>query len=150
MAIIFSMSTDAGSSRRTSRIIGPLLRWFNPAVSDETIERVQTVVRKGGHLTEYAILAALLWRGLRQSAAMNVAPALRPWRRREAILAVIFAALFAATDEWHQSTVPSRQGQVSDVILDSAGATAGVIALAWLVQRQRRPRRLGEVKVSRR
>src|SRR5690349_15241729 len=66
LALIFTFSTDAGSSKRTSRIIGPLLRWLHPGVSEETINTVQTVVRKGAHLTEYAILAALIWRALRR------------------------------------------------------------------------------------
>ena len=34
------------------------------------------------------------------------------------------------TDEVHQLFVPGRSGQISDVILDSAGALAGVLVLS--------------------
>lgn len=52
------------------------------------------------------------------------------------LLPWIIAALYAASDEIHQLFVPGRSGQLSDVILDSAGALAGVAAFAvicWLI-----------------
>ena len=66
MIIIFSASTDVMSSQHTSRVIGPILRWVFPGISEETVSRVQLVVRKCGHLTEYAVLAWLLWRAWRK------------------------------------------------------------------------------------
>jgi hypothetical protein len=68
MVFIFFASTDIMSGERTSRFIGPFLRWLKPDISDERIKQVQFIVRKGGHLTEYAILCALLWRALHQPA----------------------------------------------------------------------------------
>src|SRR5689334_18678664 len=105
MMVIFGFSTEAGSSRRTSRIIGPLLHWIYPAISDQTVGAIQLGIRKSAHVTEYAILAALLWRARRGPGRRGVR---RPWSGREAGIAIALAALFAATDEWHQSTVPSR------------------------------------------
>jgi VanZ family protein len=130
MSLMFGFSTDAGSSRHTSRIIGPILRWFNPNISNETVEAIQHVARKGAHLTEYAILATLVWRAVRRPLRGDG----RSWSRREALIAIGVAALFAASDEWHQSTIPSRQGQFSDVVLDTAGATVGMI-LVWAAGR---------------
>ena len=52
---------------------------------------------------------------------------------------MLTAALYAATDEVHQLFVPGRSGQVSDVLLDSAGAIAGLALLGgirFLVQRR--------------
>ena len=52
----------------------------------------------------------------------------------------LIAALYAASDEIHQLFVPGRSGQLSDVILDSAGALAGVAAftvLCWLINRRK-------------
>lgn len=131
MALIFGFSTDVGSSKRTSRIIGPLLRWIVPDISDAAISNVQLVIRKGGHLTEYAILAMLVWRACRKPVRNET----RPWRKRDAMVAIAVAALFAITDEWHQSTVPSRQGQATDVAIDTAGACCGVFAV-WIVGRK--------------
>ena len=73
MAFIFVGSTDLLSAEHTSRFIGPFLRWFAPDVSDATIVSVQLVVRKCGHLTEYAILAALLYRAFRRSRPSAIA-----------------------------------------------------------------------------
>ena len=50
--------------------------------------------------------------------------------RRELLIPWGIAALYAAADEFHQLFVPGRSGQVSDVMLDSAGALAGLLILA--------------------
>ncbi len=133
MCVIFGFSTDAGSSQRTSRIIGPILRWMIPDISEASIERVQLVARKGGHLTEYAILGGLAWRALRQPRKEDQHNK-RPWNRKHALAAFAIATLFALSDEWHQSTVPTRQGQFSDVLIDAAGASAGLMAI-WMAGR---------------
>jgi VanZ family protein len=133
MSVIFGFSTEAGAPRHTSRIIGPLLRWFNPEISDEAIREVKLVVRKTAHLTEYAILALLVWRARRQP----VRGKRRPWRRADAFFAFAIAALFAVTDEWHQSFVPSREGKFLDVLIDSTGAALGLIA-CWSFGRWRK------------
>ena len=125
MALIFGFSTGAGSSQRTSRIIGPVLRWLIPGIADATVNRVQTVVRKGGHVSEYAVLAWLLWRARRQPVKDDP----RPWRWSEAAFAIVVAALFAASDEIHQSFVPGREARIGDVCIDTAGAALGLLAL---------------------
>lgn len=133
MLMIFSASTDAMSTRRTSRIIGPLLRWLKPDISEAAIYRVQYVARKGAHMTEYAVLALLLWRARRKPARQD----LRPWRWAQAGFAFGLAALYAASDEFHQSWVPSREGRVADVFLDVAGAGLGLLAF-WAIGRWRK------------
>jgi VanZ family protein len=133
MSVIFSFSTDAGATRHTSRFIGPLLRWFHPGISDQGVRGVQSVVRKTAHLAEYGVLAVLLWRARRKPVRGDT----QPWLRSDALFALGLAVLFAVTDEWHQSFVPSRQGQLSDVLLDSCGAALGLLAL-WLAGRWRK------------
>src|SRR5262245_11866942 len=98
MAVIFASSTDLLSSRNTSRFIGPLLRWLNPDVSERTIELAQMIVRKTGHVTEYALLAILAWRAARTAQD-------RSWSWKAAGLALVIAAFYAVTDEVHQSFV---------------------------------------------
>lgn len=123
--VIFGFSTDAGSTHRTSRILRPILRWFNPNISEEAIRRVQFGVRKASHVAEYAVLALLFWRARRRPEQNDG----RPWNWREAGQAFAFAVLFAISDEVHQVFVPSRQAQVSDVFVDSLGAALGLLAL---------------------
>jgi len=124
-ALIFGFSTEAGSAKRTSRILGPILRWFNPDISDEAIRRVQYGVRKTSHVAEYAVLALLVWRAKRKPNQDDR----RPWDWREARLAFAFAAAFAMSDEFHQVFVPSREARVGDVLVDSLGAALGLLAL---------------------
>ena len=127
MIFIFIGSTDLLSAEHTSRFIGPFLRWFAPGISEATIVSVQIVVRKIGHLTEYAILAALLYRAFRQH------------RDRPVTLSFIVAALYAALDEFHQSFVTSRTGSPLDVLIDSTGALIGLV-----LYRLVRERRIGD------
>lgn len=133
MAVIFSGSTNAGSTHHTSRIIGPILRWINPNVSDQTIENTQFVIRKIGHLTEYAILALLFWYALYKPRQQDV----RPWSRRIAGKALMLAAIYSGSDEIHQAFVPTRQAQFSDVLIDLCGASLGILAL-WAFGRWRK------------
>jgi VanZ family protein len=133
MFLIFTASTDLMSSQQTSRFIGPFLHWLNPDISDETARVVQFAVRKTAHVTEYAILAMLLWRAIRMPVKNDV----RPWSWRPARLAIAVAGAYAITDEIHQHFVASRFGSIWDVLLDTFGAAAGILAL-WGAGRWRR------------
>lgn len=134
MALIFGMSTGLGASHRTSRIIGPILRWFNPDIQDETIRGIQLSIRKTAHVTEYAILALLCLRALRQTRSGER----RPWNTRAALIALTITVLYAATDEWHQSFVPGREAAVRDVFIDAAGGSTGLLLNWWLTRRRQR------------
>jgi VanZ family protein len=104
------------------------VRWLHPGISERDLARVVFTVRKTAHVTEYAVLAVLFWRASRKPLRNDA----RPWRWSEALLALLVSALYAASDEIHQYFVPSREARLGDVMLDSAGAAAGLLAL-WLV-----------------
>jgi VanZ family protein len=126
MALIFLGSTDILSAEHTSRFLVPFLRWIDPQISLATLNAIQFGIRKLGHLTEYAILAMLLWRALRSGTG---------WQMKMSILFLIAAlacAIFAASDEFHQSFVPSRTSSPVDVMIDICGALVGLeICLAF-------------------
>lgn len=128
LGLIFVGSTDLMSSTRTSRFIGPVLRWLVPGISEEAIRNVQLMVRKGAHVAEYGVLALLLWRARRKPVPGDR----RPWSWREATTVVLLTVLFAAGDEWHQSFVPSRGSAVGDVLFDAAGALLAMLILFGL------------------
>ena len=127
MALIFLGSTDVLSAEHTSRFLVPLLRWIDPQITWATLNFVQMLIRKVGHVTEYAILAILLWRAIRLGTAWSS-------KRWILLLAIwIGCAFFAATDEFHQSFVPSRTSSFHDMMIDICGALIGLticIALA--------------------
>ena len=130
MVLIFSASADTKSYHHSSSFFVPLLHWLFPAMSTDSIEAVHHLFRKCGHLTEYALLALLLWRAIHRPQRHNP----RPWRWDEAGLALAIVFLYAASDEFHQIFVPSRTALVSDVFIDSAGGAAGLFVL-WLVRK---------------
>ena len=120
LAIMFVGSTDLMSAEQTSRIIGPLLRWLKPDISAEAIVRVQFFVRKGAHVTEYALLAALLWRAVRYGIDLRMKMSIL------AAAALLACAALAASDEFHQFFVASRTSSASDVTIDVCGALIGL------------------------
>ena len=123
---MFVGSTDVLSAEHTSRLLVPFLLWLDPHISAATIVSIHFALRKIGHLTEYAILAALLWRGLRGT--FNTAG-----KMALALSTFLAAAAFAASDEYHQSFVPSRTASLHDVMIDICGALIGLlICLAFI------------------
>lgn len=127
MVVIFSASADTNSYRHSSTLFEPLIRWLFPQMSAAHVEQLHHLFRKCGHLTEYAILALLLWRSIRQPEKGRG----RPWRRDEAGLTLAIVFLYAASDEFHQVFVPNRTALVSDVMIDTVGGAAG-LALLYL------------------
>ena len=129
----------------------------------EFAARIDHPVRKTAHAAEYAVLGFLAAgacagaagiEGMAGRAGMvessgtvgSAGAAGRTgkgaWSKflKEMLLPWLIAALYAASDEIHQLFVPGRSGQLSDVILDSAGALAGVAAftvLCWLINRRK-------------
>jgi VanZ family protein len=96
-----------------------LLQAVLPAAPVETFVAIDFLLRKAGHFTEYAILAALVHH------ALGVA---RQWSAgRRLLVALLLAALYAASDEWHQSFVPGRSPAVTDVVIDTCGALTGLL-----------------------
>jgi VanZ family protein len=78
------------------------------------------ILRKLAHLAVYTVLTVLLVRAFR----LHVARPTYAW-----LLAMLVAALYACSDEWHQTVVPGREGTVRDVMIDSLGVV-GVWVLA--------------------
>jgi VanZ like family len=120
MLLILVGSSDVLSAEHTSRFLIPFLRWLDPAISIHTIIAIHFALRKVGHFTEYAVLAVLMWRALRGSFSATA---------KGLIAAAVFliAAGFAASDEFHQSFVPSRTASAHDVMIDCVGALVAVM-----------------------
>ncbi len=129
LGVIFVGSTNLMSAEYTSRYIVPFLLWLKPGMSPKTIWIILVVVRKCAHVTEYAILALLLWRALRSF------PALRTKTTMSFGAVLLGCALFATSDEFHQTFVKSRTPSVRDVFLDIAGALVGLLIGASFTHR---------------
>jgi VanZ family protein len=127
MSVIFFFSTDLFSGANTSSFLSPLLSSLFPAISADQIDAIHLALRKLGHWSEYFILASLLMRALREEFPRQTRIARWAW-------CVLLTTLYAASDEWHQSFVPSRTASLADVTIDSFGAICG----AWWFSRRRK------------
>ena len=121
MVMILWLASDTGSAERTGRFLVPLLRAVFPAASPAQIDAMHGLVRKLGHLTEYAVLTGLWLRAFLAGAGPRAAA----WR------AAAIAAAWAVVDETVQSTSGSRTGRAFDVAIDVAGALAVAVPAAF-------------------
>ena len=130
MALIFGGSTDVLSGEHTSRFVLPFLRWlFSGRLTPDQLDWGHVLVRKAGHVTEYAILSVLFWFALDRP---RLDPDMEPHNRRPwlaVFLAVVLAFGYAVLDEYHQSFTPSRTANWHDVAIDTCGAILGLTLL---------------------
>lgn len=104
---------------------GPVLAWAGviyffssrpdlPRIDEPWLE---LLLRKLAHVTEYAIFGALLARAVGA-------------RKGQVALACALGAVYAASDEWHQTFVPTRKGNPLDVALDTGAVLLGAFIYA--------------------
>lgn len=135
MIFCFSMQDASDSDMTSGTISQAVIRVLYPDYPDRTPEerqeiydRVQHVVRKCAHFSEYTLLGFLLrlccesWFGADS-------------RKRHGLLSLLAGIAYAGTDELHQMLIEGRSGQWGDVMIDSLGVALGVL-LAYLLVRQ--------------
>lgn len=132
MVVIFWMSTGTFSSDNTSPFIVSAVHFFFPDMQMGDVELLHGMIRKGAHIIEYFILSFFLFRAFRQRSSNR-------WSLRWAILAVFVSAVYAFSDEFHQSFVSTRTASLLDVWIDTIGGIMAQIAIAcWnLMDRKR-------------
>ena len=87
-------------------------------------------VRKAAHMFLFFMLALLIW--------LALVPRIRS-RVKRAAAAATCGTLLAALDEYHQTLVPGRSGELRDVLVDLAGIliALALFALPWFAQQIR-------------
>lgn len=145
MALIFTLSAQpaaesselsGGLIRAVAGIVMPGFNGMDAAAQGDLIESFQHVARKTAHVLAYMMLGILSMSAfLRYSLKM----------RTRAVSSLALCIVYAISDELHQLLIDGRSGQLSDVLIDSAGALMG-IGVAWFVfsVRTRRRNRLRE------
>lgn len=123
-ALIFVFSSGLFSGSNTSSIVRPLVLWVYPGISDAALTLVHGLIRKAGHFVEYAILALFAARAFRTSSREFL-------RDHWFAVSLTFVAVYALSDEFHQSFVSSRTASIYDCLIDTAGGLAALIILAW-------------------
>lgn len=130
MLLIISFSSDpADISSSKSKAV---LERVEPAVEkmEESLKiqiaddgRLHFYVRKNAHMFNYFVLAVLVATCIRMSGVKGF---------RSYILAYIIVTLFSAVDEYYQTFIPGRSGEVRDVMVDNVGVVMGLVAARLL------------------
>jgi len=127
--IIFSFSgqdgtTSSGISHRISVACVDTVNKVAKQSWSEAYKRVlsdiiEPIIRKGAHFSEYALLGLLCYTLLAQ------------WIVRFRMASgLLWVFLSACADEFHQTFVPGRDGNMIDVGIDSLGGLTGM--LLWI------------------
>lgn len=82
------------------------------------------IIRKLGHFSEYMILGFFSFSYL--SNLLMKDNCFESYKKT-AIISMIFSVVYALTDEFHQTFVVGRDGNIIDVLIDSSGALVGII-----------------------
>lgn len=139
MLFIFLMSAADGDTSGAwshsflGTILARMIEWFRPERFGLSVEYV---IRKLAHMFEFFCLGI--------TSALFIGELLLDRRRRLLLAgaaALLWAFLYACTDEWHQTFVSGRAGRFSDVLIDSSGALLGVLLiglLAWMLGKKRK------------
>lgn len=95
-----------------------MIFWFSSIPNLSSGLEEDFALRKLAHCLEYAVLAFLFFRVL-SGKVKNFWSAF--WG------AIILSIIYAITDEYHQTFVFGRSGEIKDVLIDSVGVFAGLI-----------------------
>jgi VanZ family protein len=126
--LVLYASSDTFSARNTGSILEAVTTFLFGGLKPQTFEALHFLIRKSAHFTEYGILGLFwfrAWGGRREG---------HQWKWALAGMGMALATAIA--DEVHQSFVPSRTGDVKDVLLDLSGAIIAQLVL-WIVITQR-------------
>jgi len=123
MGVIFFMSALSGeaSGAQSDLVVDLIVSIYGfltggAQPQPQMLETLSLLVRKAAHMSEYAVLAILYRYALVKNGAS------RPGAK-----ALLLAALYACTDELHQAFVPGRGPSPADVMIDTIGASLGLI-----------------------
>ena len=125
MAAIFWFSTDEFSAENTGSLLGAILHWLAPQMTDAQIQVIHFYLRKAGHFSVYAVLALLLVRAFRSGS-------LARWQFRWALYSFFIVSVYALLDEYHQSFTRHRTASVYDSLIDMSGGFAALCLLGLM------------------
>ena len=130
MAVIFGFSSKNAdeSTEQSNSVTEFLMMLFEENYDSLTeiekqvlIEKYDGIIRTFAHFCVFVVLGVLTYYTV-GSLSMIPEHMIRP-----AFASLPFCVLFSVTDEYHQSFVPGRSCQLSDVITDTCGAFCGTV-----------------------
>jgi VanZ family protein len=114
IGVIFFFSSRQGAMSNTSLFVRPILLFFFPDATEETLLIYHGYVRKLAHFVEYAALAFFAFRAFSPSSNKFL-------RDYSYFVSFVLVFFIAALDEFNQSFSAARTGSFQDVLLDLFG-----------------------------
>jgi VanZ family protein len=118
-ALVFYVSTEQFGPDFSQRLVAQVLTLLHIAASPRTLDILDTLFRKGAHVTEYGMLAFLVYGSFGEQQPFR-------WRLRQAVWCIGIVGLYSLTDEFHQRFVSGRHASLVDCGIDVAGAAIAV------------------------
>ena len=131
-AQIYQFSTATFGGVFTTWLLTQILKLLHIVVAFPTFRLLHHLMRKGAHVTEYALFSMLLY--------YSLGGGHREWRRKPAIWALIIAGVYSLSDEFHQRFVPGRGPSIFDSGIDTAGAFLGILIVHGVYHLSKNPR----------
>ena len=132
ICVIATESTKTFGADHTSRFLRPLLEHLFGHFGDSVWDEFHHLLRKSGHFLGYGLVCLAFLRSWLLIFAGTVDLSITAWRIRASLTAILSTATIASLDEWHQTYLPNRTGNATDVLLDTCGATT-IVLLTWLI-----------------
>ncbi len=135
MLLIFSLSAETAetSSKTSGRLKTVIIALFfedfdelPKSEQDALSHKIQFYVRKTAHFTIYGILGVL--------AFLSIVTYKKLSFKLRTVLPLFFCILYSVGDEFHQTFVNGRSGELRDVFIDSCGALLGIAFAALIVK----------------
>jgi VanZ family protein len=120
--LVFYLSTERFGSDFSRAVVAQALMLLHISVAPRTFHILDTLLRKSAHITEYGILAFLVYGSFGEQQPFR-------WRLRQAMWCIGIVGLYSLTDELHQRYVPGRNASLVDCGIDVAGAAIAVFMI---------------------
>lgn len=132
MIVIFLFSNSNGEeSTRASNYfvnkITPIVeKTIDGKLTDKQIEDyIARPIRKGAHFIEYFILGVLMTASICTYTTSS---------SDQIIISIFICILYAASDEFHQTFISGRSGQITDVLIDTLGSLCGISLVSFFLK----------------
>ena len=140
MVVIFIFSHQTGTTSQsfsggiTEAIVKIIMDDFESLSASEQLKILETtnfIIRKGAHFTEYGILGMFtiltLLTYLYKDTTRYIKYKTKKLLLTNSVFSIIISALYAVSDEIHQSFTADRSPAILDVVIDSSGALCAII-----------------------
>ena len=126
---IMSNTSSSESTRQTKSLINNIVNTTNKINIIDNIDintatkKLFTPIRKLAHITEFFILSIIVIILLKNKIIDY---------NKLLLISISICLIFACLDEYHQTFIPGRTGQFSDVLIDMIGVLFGSLIMYYI------------------